>query len=232
MDGYTAAQVQAAEKPLLEAGVPLMQRASAALAETLLSLLAERHQAHGPALILVGAGNNGGDSLFAAANLASDGVEVAILPVMGRVHEDGMAAAVASGAKVLVAPGAPRAEVVAAAREMLPGVAVVVDGMLGTGSAGQAALRGTARAVVEAALETQAEGATFAVIAVDIPSGLDSDTGFAADEVVLPADTTVTFGVYKAGLLVEDGPSLAGNLVLADIGLFPQVEGVEPAVRV
>lgn len=79
---YTAAQVRTAEAPLLAAGVPLMRRAAAALAE----VIAE----HEPTtmLVLVGAGDNGGDALFAAATAAADGVDVDLLRTAERVHED------------------------------------------------------------------------------------------------------------------------------------------------
>jgi len=66
------------------------------------------------------------------------------------------------------------------------------------------------------------------VIAVDIPSGLHPDTG-AADDAVLAASVTVTFGAVKAGLVTGRGPELAGDIVLVDIGLGPALESVEPA---
>ena len=66
------------------------------------------------------------------------------------------------------------------------------------------------------------------VIAVDIPSGLHPDTGV-ADDAVLAASVTVTFGAVKAGLVTGRGPELAGDIVLVDIGLGPALESVEPA---
>ncbi len=56
------------------------------------------------------------------------------------------------------------------------------------------------------------------MVAVDLPSGVDPDRG-TADDAVLPADLTVTFGAVKSGLLVEPGRSLAGRIVLVDLGL-------------
>ena len=56
------------------------------------------------------------------------------------------------------------------------------------------------------------------VVAVDVPSGIDADTG-AADQSVLPADLTVTFGALKRGLTLDPARSLAGRIVVADIGL-------------
>ena len=190
---YTAAQVRAAEAPLLAAGVPLMRRAASALAQVL--------SEHAPSrmLVLAGAGDNGGDALFAAAMSAASGVRVDVLRVADRVHEEAMAAATAAGARQI------------SRNELEPAVYdLVVDGILGIGARG--ALRGASRDVVLALL------ASPYVIAVDLPSGLDPDTG-AADKAVLPATTTVTFGAVKAGLTVGDGPRLGGRIVLVDLGL-------------
>lgn len=56
------------------------------------------------------------------------------------------------------------------------------------------------------------------VVAVDVPSGIDADTG-AADDAVLPVDVTVTFGALKRGLTRDPARTLAGRVVLVDIGL-------------
>lgn len=88
---------------------------------------------------------------------------------------------------------------------------VIVDGILGIGARG--ALRGQGRDAV-----TALPSASAVVIAVDLPSGLDADTG-AADDAVLAAATTVTFGAVKAGLARGEGPRLSGRIVLVDIGL-------------
>jgi NAD(P)H-hydrate repair Nnr-like enzyme with NAD(P)H-hydrate epimerase domain len=111
---------------------------------------------------------------------------------------------------------------------------VVVDGILGTGtSAAAPALRGPAREVVAGILNVIAtgEGAPL-VVAVDLPSGIDPDTGEAADEIVLPADVTVTFGGIKAGLLQGPGARLAGEVVLARIGIEDDLAATEPAIVV
>lgn len=191
---FTAAQVRAAEAPLLDAGVPLMRRAAAALAEVIAEHEPERM------LVLAGPGDNGGDALFAAADVAAGGVPVDTLRISDRVHEEALRAATEAGATGI------RLD------ELDPSVYnVIVDGILGIGARG--ALRGQARDAVSALLSASA-----VVIAVDLPSGLDADTG-AADEVVLAATTTVTFGAVKAGLTRGEGPRLCGLIVLVDIGL-------------
>lgn len=151
-------------------------------------------------LVLAGAGDNGGDALFASAEAAARGIRVDILSTADRMHEEALRAATDAGAH-LVRPG-----------ELDPGAYdLVVDGILGIGAHG--ALRGTAREVVGMLLPARP-----AVIAVDLPSGLDPDTG-EADEVVLPAATTVTFGAVKAGLVRGAGSALSGRIILVDLGL-------------
>lgn len=191
---YTAAQVRAAEAPLLAAGVPLMRRAAAALAAVVADM------APGRMLVLAGAGDNGGDALFAAAALAGRGVGADIVRTADRVHQEALEAALAAGARVVDLD-----EAVAGGHDL------VLDGMLGIGARG--ALRGRAREAAAALLP-----ASPRVVAVDLPSGLDPDEG-TSDGVLLPATITVTFGAAKAGLTRADGVALSGRIVLVELGL-------------
>lgn len=202
--GYTAAHVRAAEQPLLDAGVPLMRHAAGALAAELRDLSPRRM------LVLVGAGDNGGDALYAAAELAADGIAVDLLPTASRHHADGAAAAGAAGARWVDAADAAQ---LAAASD------VVLDGILGTGTGESPALRGSAREIVAAILPVLDAPLRPRVVAVDIPSGIGPDDGAVPDATVLPADLTVTFGAEKAGLLIEPGSRYAGRVVLVDLGL-------------
>jgi NAD(P)H-hydrate epimerase len=211
--GYTAAQVRAAEQPLLTAGVPLMRRAAAALAAEVRGLAPQRM------LVLVGAGDNGGDALFAAAELAAEGVSVDLVAVASRHHVAAADTAVAAGARWVDAAGAAK---LAAAAD------VVLDGILGTGTGSSPALRGTARDVVGAILPVLDDATRPRVVAVDLPSGVGPDDGAVPDPTVLPADLTVTFGAVKAGLLLEPGSRYAGRVVLVDLGLAPYLG--EPVV--
>lgn len=194
---YRAADIRAAERPLLDAGVPLMARAAAGLAAQLRGFAA-------PLLVLAGTGDNGGDALFAVAELAAEGWTTRIVVLGDHVHAAGLDAALTAGAT-----RHDPADAVALAHG-----AVVVDGILGTGSAGRAALRGPARDVVEALRPLDPT-----VVAVDLPSGVDPDTGEVPDPVVLRAAVTVTFGAMKPGLLREPGAGYAGRVVLVDLGL-------------
>jgi hydroxyethylthiazole kinase-like uncharacterized protein yjeF len=188
---YSAAQVRAAEAPLLAAGVPLMRRAAAALA----SVVAELAPAH--LLVLAGAGDNGGDALFAAADAASRGVQVDVLRTADRVHQTAWAAAIQAGAHETAMVDAE--------------YDLVLDGILGIGARG--GLRGRAREVVASLVS-----AAPRTVAVDLPSGLDPDDG-TTDGVVLPAETTVTFGAVKSGLARGSGRELAGRILLVELGL-------------
>jgi NAD(P)H-hydrate epimerase len=196
VDAYLAADIRAAERPLLDAGVPLMARAAAGLARELRAF-------DGPLLVLAGSGDNGGDALFAAAELATER-PVRIITTGDRVHERGMEMALAAGAT----RHDPREAAV------LADGAVVVDGILGIGSTGRAALRGPARELVAVLIPLAP-----ATVAVDLPSGVDPDTGEVPDPTVLRATTTVTFGALKPGLLRRPGADYAGRVVLIDIGL-------------
>ena len=211
--GYSAAQVREAERPLLEAGEPLMARAAAGLAEAVRAVLAERRGGRGRVLVLAGSGNNGGDALFAAAELLREGGSATVVPLGSRMHEAALAAARSAGAAVL-APGAPVDEVVALARC----ADVILDGVLGTGAVASPALRPPASDLVTALLPLATDGVR--VVAVDLPSGIGPDDG-AVSGPVLPADVTVTFGAVKAGLLLPPGRDLAGEVRLVDIGLGP-----------
>jgi NAD(P)H-hydrate epimerase len=213
---YTADAVRSAEAPLLAAGEPLMQWASRALAAVARDALAG---VSGAVLVLAGSGDNGGDALYAAAELAADGYDVDVVLTSDRVHRDALGAALAAGARMRSGGGLGG---------RVSQYALILDGILGIGARADARLRGVARGVVEA-LAPAVAASDIVVIAVDLPSGLHPDDG-AADEAVLPARVTVTFGAVKAGLVRGRGPELAGTVHLVDLGLGPALERVRPAV--
>ena len=219
---YSAAQIRAAERPLLEAGVPLMARAAAGLAGVLRTLLAGARRGR-RIVVLAGTGDNGGDALFAAATLAGEGAEVVVIPTGSRMHEAGLAAALSAGA-VEAAPDA--------AARLVADAAIVVDGILGTGTSADPALRGPARDLVLGLLPLLGGTESPLVVAVDLPSGIGPDDGRVPHAAVLPADVTVTFGALKAGLLLEPARSLAGRVILIDIGLGPELAGMKPIMQV
>jgi len=225
MKGYSAQQVRDAEVPHLEAGEPLMERASLALARECRRTLEDEgiSPAHARIVVLVGGGNNGGDALFAAAALAARGARVELIRTSSRAHEGGLAAALAAGA--LEVTGDPRRVAARAASADL-----TIDGILGTGTSADPRLRGGVRDLVAGIVAARPSGK---IVAVDIPSGIHPDTGEVPDpEAVLRADVTVTFGGAKAGLLISPASGFAGEIRLYDIGLAPDLEKLTPLIEV
>src|SRR4051794_26603070 len=208
---WTAQQIREAEEVLLDRlpdGV-LMRRAAHGLALGVRRFLGERHgRATGRRVtLLVGAGNNGGDALWAGAELRRAGAAVtAVLLTPERAHADGLAALRRARGRVLPAEDP-------AAREAVTGADVVVDGIVGI--SGKGALREPAGALVGTA-----RAAGVPIVAVDLPSGVDADTG-TTDGGAVEAALTVTFGALKP-VHVLARPR-CGDTVLVDIGLGPQL---------
>ncbi|MGW7435518.1 NAD(P)H-hydrate dehydratase [Streptomyces sp. NPDC054849] len=210
---YSVETVRAAERELM-ARLPegaLMQRAAAGLAAVCARLLARRRRVYGSRVVLlVGPGDNGGDALYAGARLARRGAAVTAVPMdPERMHPGGLAALRAAGGRLSGAVP-ERAD-------------LVLDGLLGIG--GRGGLRPAAAALVERIPPG------VPVVAVDLPSGVDADTGEVAGPAVT-AEVTVTFGAYKPGLLIDPGASRAGAVHLVDIGLrlpAPEAEALQHA---
>jgi hydroxyethylthiazole kinase-like uncharacterized protein yjeF len=200
---HTVEQVRAAEADLM-ARLPdgaLMQRAAAGLATAVIDLLGG---AYGRGvLLLVGPGDNGGDALYAGAMLARRGAAVEALLVADGVHDAGLAALRAAGGRV-----------VELADHRPPDV--VVDGIVGIG--GRPGLR-------QQALDAVLALAGAPMVAVDVPSGVEVDTG-RLDGAHVTADVTVTFGTHKVCHLVEPAATASGVVQLVDLGL----DLPEPAV--
>jgi hydroxyethylthiazole kinase-like uncharacterized protein yjeF len=204
--------VRAAEAEALRAlpAGALMQRAAAGLASRCVQVLGNAYGAR--IVLLVGAGNNGGDALYAGARLSRRGARVqALLLARERTHAGGLAALLAAGGRARNADPLH-----------LGGVDLVVDGIVGLG--GKGGLRPDAARLVGAAADSGAIG-----VAVDLPSGVAADTG-AVPGAAFSADLTVTFGCLKPGLLIEPGREHAGVVDVVDIGLEPYLP--EPWLRV
>lgn len=184
----------------------LMQRAAAGLAAACAGLLGRVYGAR--VVLLVGSGANGGDALWAGARLARRGAGVAaVLLAPERTHEAGLAALLAAGGRIADDPFEP-----------LAAADLVLDGITGIG--GRGGLRPDAVPVARAA-----RGSDAVVVAVDLPSGVEADTGEVRGE-ALRADLTVTFGTYKPGLLVDPARGHAGAVRLVDIGLGGELPSV------
>ncbi len=222
ISAYTGTQVRAAEEPLLAAGLGdvLMQRAAHGLANAVVHELKDRGTRLNGArvVVLVGKGNNGGDGLYAAAFLASRGMRTTAVLTGDTAHPAGVAAFERAGGRVhrLTDAALPGLADEAAAAD------VVIDAVLGTGAKG--GLRGSAADLVQAITNARRHGP---VVACDLPSGVDAETGEAAGP-ILPADVTVTFGGAKAGLLADPGADYAGRVRVVPIGIEEHLH--EPAL--
>jgi len=232
-DAYQVAAVRAAERALMET-VPdgaLMGRAAAGLASVCASLLARQpgHVYGARVVVLAGSGDNGGDALYAAALLARRGVAVTAIAAAAKAHPGGTAALRAAGGRVSGDPGDQPGLRDAAAGTARAGLMthtdpmnsadLIIDGLLGIG--GRGGLREPFAGLARQAEQARQAGAT--VVAVDLPSGIDADTGV-VDGPAVRADVTVTFGAIKPGLLIDPGAGHAGAVELIDIGLGPYLK--------
>jgi hydroxyethylthiazole kinase-like uncharacterized protein yjeF len=198
---HAVQQIRAAEAELMASLPPgtLMARAARGLSVACSDFLGRVYGAR--VVVLVGAGDNGGDALFACADLASRGAHVeAVLLAGSATHPAGLAAFARAGGRVVTEPAWERTD-------------LVLDAIVGIG--GRPGLRAEAESLVIAAA---ARGVP--VVAVDLPSGVDVDTGETPSTHVR-ADLTVTFGTHKVALLVDPGAAAAGSVHLVDIGLCP-----------
>lgn len=204
---FTVAQTRALEEAAfaIVGDAALMQRAAHGLSVRAVDLLARTRGTvyGGRVVILVGPGNNGGDALYAGQRLAERGCAVTAVQALGRPHRAGLAALLTAGGRLV-------------ARDQfgdhdLAAVDLVIDGVLGIG--GRPGLPEDV-----AALLAGAEARQVPIVAVDLPSGVDTDTGQAPASSVR-ATQTVTFGTLKPCHLIEPAASRCGRLDLVDIGL-------------
>lgn len=239
---YSADVVRQLERPLLDDGVPLMRMAASAVARVTLSLLDDEDLDVEDArvTVLAGAGDNGGDGLYAGAELAREGAQVTAVAVGRSLHEDAFRAFVRAGGRVLVLdpaadiPGCTSGfsageagERLQAAVECARGAHVVLDAMTGIGVAG--ALRGVAGTLASSlgmdgvlpdkpALPNNDPSADLPlVVAVDAPSGVGVDDGSLPGPYI-PADVTVTFGAMKPCAMVPPASYACGRITLVDFG--------------
>jgi hydroxyethylthiazole kinase-like uncharacterized protein yjeF len=193
-------------------GFELMLRAGKGAAEEILRFLtrlapAQRRRI----LLLAGKGNNGGDAWVVARLLHEEGLAVELyspcrqeeLPADARLHAALLPNAVPRREKIHSLP----------AEALRPG-SVIIDGLLGTGLRG--ALREPYRHIIE-----QVNASGLPVLALDIPSGLDGDSGLG--EYAIFADLTLTMAFPKTGLLCGDGPRHCGPIHVIDLGFSPTV---------
>jgi len=201
-------------------GIVLMENAGRQIAEAARAMLAGRAKPR--VVILAGPGNNGGDGFVVARHLAMAGIraEVALLAPREKIVGDAdtnLRILEAMGFQIRVLAGAARA-MVGALRPLLAEADLVVDGLLGTGT------RGEIREPYASAIGA-VNDARRPVLAIDIPSGLDPDTGKPLGPTVR-ATKTVTLAAVKVGFRKPGAAEYTGEVVLADIGVpFSRSQG-------
>ncbi|MEI6083741.1 MAG: NAD(P)H-hydrate dehydratase [Verrucomicrobiota bacterium] len=196
MKAVTTEQIRELDRRTIAAGTPgreLMERAGYAVAKTVFELLKKSNARS--VLLFAGKGNNGGDAFVAARHLAGAGCTATVVLLCRRNELQGDALhhfQQLIGVPVLDWPGE------------VPDAAVIVDGLLGTGFAGEV------REPIASAIQFINE-ARRPVVAIDVPSGY-----------CVRADVTVTIGLPKIDLLKH--LDCAGRIEVADIGLIDDVE--------
>jgi NAD(P)H-hydrate epimerase len=222
----TAAEMRTLDRLTIEGGTPghvLMERAGAGATAVFLQCVPRLRRRGARALIVAGKGNNGGDGFVIARLLKQRGVRVQVA-LLGRAADVGgdalrnlRAYTRRRGALVEVTDEAGLARLAA----MAAGVDAVVDAIFGTG------LRDEVRGLPAAAIEIiNTCGAP--VLAVDIPSGLDADTGRPLG-VAVQAEATATFGFAKVGQVQHPGIRHCGALAVVDIGIADAALAAVPA---
>jgi len=224
----TAEEMRRLDRATIEGGHAtgeiLMERAGAGVVEAL-----ERR--YGPilglrVLVLCGTGNNGGDGFVAARHLRGRGAEVHVALLGDRARVRGEALAhlermTASGLDLTPIASEEALERLVASRDAWD---FALDALLGTGAHGEP--EGLVAAGVEALRQVDEAGTH--VLALDLPTGVDADTGAIARRAVR-ADLTVTFGCPKRGHLLYPGRAFVGALEVVDIGLAPDALAATPS---
>ena len=219
----TVDQMRQIEQDCGRIGLPaslLMENAGKAVAEEVGQILEATDKQ--PILILIGPGNNGGDGLVAARHLHDLGAEVRLYLLTQRPPDD-------PNLMLAQERGIPCFEVTQGENmdrldESLSSAQAVIDALFGTGKSRP--LRGIFLQVLDMVSRAKKKRLSLNIIALDLPSGLNTDTG-AVDPACLYANNTITLGFPKPGLFNSPGAERAGKISVVDIGIPPYLaEGV------
>ncbi len=209
----TANQMRQADQDCSNIGLPpeqLMENAGLAIAKEVNSIL---EGVRGKSIVvLTGPGNNGGDGLVASRHLHDWGAKVSVFLFSDRSTDDSNLKLARERNIEFI--DATREAALDRLKELLPSASGVIDAIFGIGK-----IR-PFQGILKRALDTinQAKRPSLRVIAVDIPSGLNADTG-AIDPSCLYADNTITMAFPKTGLLKYPGMERTGRITVADIGI-------------
>ena len=194
-------------------GIVLMENAGRQIADAARAMI--RGVANPRVLVLAGRGNNGGDAFVVARHLGVSGIRagVVLLAARGEIRGDAetnLAILEKMGLPPVVLDG-PAADVLAKLGPLLAPADLVIDGLLGTGTRGE--IREPYAGVI-----TAVNAARKRVLAIDIPSGLDCDTGRPLGPTIR-AEKTVTMAAVKKGFAEPGAAEYTGEVILADIGV-------------
>jgi len=221
MKVVTPTQMREIDRRCIEdLGIPgrdLMERAGAAVAAEVESIILP-DRSDPLVVLLAGKGNNGGDALVTSRLLARKKINTLTFLLAQAPALQGDAAL---NLDRLIRSQAPLKELIdeselSGLRESLARADIIVDGIFGTGFKGQA--RGIAAEVIKLVNQTVSARPGIRVIAIDIPSGLEGETGKVEGEVIR-ADRTVTMGLPKTGMVRGNGLNCCGRVIAADIGV-------------
>ncbi|MDL2329494.1 NAD(P)H-hydrate dehydratase [Desulfosarcina sp. OttesenSCG-928-A07] len=219
MNLVTADEMRRMDRTTIESfGIPgqvLMENAGRGATVFFLDTLYRHHP--GPVGIVAGPGNNGGDGFVMARYLHQRGIAVTVflLADRGRIKGDALSNLIRVDKLGISVKEIPDVAALESHKTAMAHISLWVDAILGTGLS--ADVRGHLAAVIEFVNSRKQP-----VFAVDIASGLDTDTG-AVHGVCIRAAATATFGFAKVGHLVYPGRELTGNLKIIDIGIPPMV---------
>jgi len=219
MKVVTGEQMRKIDSSAASIGLPtetLMENAGRAVAEETRKLIGG--VVGKSILVIVGTGNNGGDGLVAGRYLEDWGAEVSIYLCRQRPADD-KNLALAQERDITIVQADQDSDF-ARLDSLLDSFEVVIDAVFGTGRS--RAVDGVFKEVLTRVIRSKQRNPELLVIAVDVPSGLDSDTG-AVDPSCPYADATVTLGYPKPGLFNFPGAERAGIVIIADIGIPPSL---------
>ena len=211
----TANQMRQVEQDCANIGLPpekLMANAGKAFAEKVRNILGDIKQQN--LLILIGPGNNGGDGLVAARHLHDWGARLTLALWGERADNDPNFAPLKERNLDLI--NISQAQGLDALEERLASFTAVIDALFGIGNIRP--FQGELKAALDKVESARRSRPPLRIIALDLPSGLNADTG-AIDPASLFADTTVTLGFPKTGLIRSPGVERVGRITVADIGI-------------
>lgn len=212
----TVEEMRALERAAIAAGTSeaqLMEEAGLAVAQEAWMLLGTLEGRR--ILVLAGPGNNGGDGLVAARHLHDWGAEVVVYAPKGRPRDDHLVELEQRQIPIASADGGMDRTGV---RDLVASADLVIDALLGIGRARPLEPGDAMTEALDALAEARRGATPPKVVAVDLPTGLDADSGAVDPHTVVP-DITVTFGLPKVGMYQAPGSAYVGQVQVIDIGI-------------